>query len=126
MRYTTMANPKIYIVVVAAHRTLGYNLMAPLFERTPYSISAVLDFKSSPKPFQYDSHNLGVVLNALVPRPRALVIGNNVDLRIVDEVEPIWERYAESILRRDEGTDADAKSVLVPVGLKGVSALDGD
>ena len=110
-----MASQRISIVVIAAHRTLGYKLMAPLFENTPYSISAFLDFKMSPEPYRYTPHNLGVVLNALLPRPRALVIGNNVDVKIVNEVELVWKDYVKSHLQEDEGNDANNKNVLVPV-----------
>ncbi|PYH90000.1 hypothetical protein BO71DRAFT_362375 [Aspergillus ellipticus CBS 707.79] len=106
-----MTTPTIPILTIGYKRTVGLNAIPPVFEGTPYVITAFFDIVETPEPYNYSPHNLAVALRALHPRPRALVVGHAVSVSLVDEIERVWGEYVEEALKSE--TDDWRRSVVV-------------
>ncbi|KAH6651789.1 hypothetical protein BKA67DRAFT_537645 [Truncatella angustata] len=91
---STREQPKhIPVVVVGITRDTALAVGKTFFVDTPYFVSAALDLTESPAPFQYSPANLAVVLNALHPRPRALVTGTAVPDDMLHGIVQVWNDY---------------------------------
>ncbi|KAI1844689.1 hypothetical protein JX265_007052 [Neoarthrinium moseri] len=86
--------PRVPVVAVGVTRRVAVSVGATVFADTPYDMVAVLDWTESPKELQYSPANLAVVLNALQPRPRALIAGNAVPEELMPELSAVWDEYA--------------------------------
>ena len=75
--------------------------MPETFEGTSYYLSAFFDVVDSREEFRYTPHNLGVVLDTLHPRPKALVIGAAIHPSLVDGMKETWKSYVENVLQNE-------------------------
>ncbi|KAL4958083.1 hypothetical protein BDW69DRAFT_126937 [Aspergillus filifer] len=116
-------NP-IPIVFFGYKRFVAIKFMPPLFSGTPYVMTSSLDQVSSREEFRYTPHNLGVVLETLHPRPRALIIGIAIDPKFCEEMRVVWESYVENVLNVEDRdgymaagkkTGWEGKSAFVPL-----------
>lgn len=104
---------QVSVVVIGVSRTIGLDLISPLFNDTPYNIVAVLDLVTSPEAYRYTPLNLGVVLNALHPRPRALVAGTAVDPKILPELENVWRDFQNGEMQEIHENEISGSAIVL-------------
>jgi len=92
----SFSSTSISIVALGVYRHVAASLSAP-FLNTPYRVAASLDLKSEPVEFTYTTHNLGVVLRALEPRPRVLITGLAITKEMTEEAIGQFESYVKSL-----------------------------
>jgi hypothetical protein len=71
------------------------------FQGGPYRVAAILDLTSEPPAFNYNPHNLGVVLHTLHPRPQVFVTGAAIAPAMTNESIKIWETYVKTLRIED-------------------------
>jgi hypothetical protein len=96
MTSTQTPASNISVVVVGVTRATALATGDAFFVGKPYVVAAALDFTESPVPCQYSPTNLAVVLNALHPRPRALITGTAVPDELLPPIEQVWSSYLET------------------------------
>jgi hypothetical protein len=87
---------RIPIVIIGITRDTATRTAETFFVGTPYRLNAILDETESPEEYQYSAANLGIVLNALHPRPRALVTGTAIPDVLLPEISKAWEAFLEN------------------------------
>ena len=113
MSVTLPSEPVISIVAIGVTRETALQ-PSQIFKRTPYHIVAVLDQTESPRVYQYNPQNLGLLLHTLYPRPQALVAGTAIS-RLVPNIQATWDEYVRWS-REQDGDDAkDRKMTFIPV-----------
>jgi hypothetical protein len=67
------------------------------FQGGPYRLAAILDLTSEPSAFNYNPHNLGVVLHALHPRPQVFITGAAITSAMTNDSIEVWETYVKAL-----------------------------
>lgn len=113
------SNPDpVPVVIIGWGRENGVVFMPKIFaeHKSPYVMTAMMDFEETLEPYRYSPHNLGVVLHNLHPRPRALIIGIAVPPSLTDEITAVWNEYVGSFLKKEFKDDQDwKKNAISPV-----------
>lgn len=94
------SQPSIPLVLIGVTRHTSLASSA-ILAGTPYYAIAALDKTESPSPYQFSSHNLGVLLHTLHPRPQGVVTGTAVSKDILDAVSKAWEEYSVGVLQKE-------------------------
>lgn len=102
-------------MIVGVSRHIGLRLISPLLQDAPYDIVAVLDLVTSPEPYRYTPQDLGVVLNALHPRSRAIIVGTAVDPKYLPELENAWQEFNNGMMQESSEDGVAEASVMVLV-----------
>jgi hypothetical protein len=84
----------INVVALGVYRHVAATMDAT-FQHTPYRTAAILDLTSEPKAFNYNPHNLGVVLHTLQPRPHIFITGAAITAAMTNESIEVWEEYVK-------------------------------
>lgn len=95
MTVTQDQGRNIPVVMIGITRDTALATGDTFFQSTPYNVAAALDCTESPVQCQYSPANLAVVLNALHPRPRALITGTAVQDDLLPSIEQAWKDYVE-------------------------------
>ncbi|KAH7146630.1 hypothetical protein B0J13DRAFT_473497 [Dactylonectria estremocensis] len=100
---TSPESSSISVVVIGWGRENGIIFMPRLFKehKTPYVMTAMIDFVETLEPYRYSPKNLGAILHNLHPRPRALVIGIAVPPALVPEITGVWNEYIDTVLKEE-------------------------
>ncbi len=95
-----MAHCHVPVVAIGVNRDTAILTSSALqaLNRSNYPLVACLDCKSTPEPYNFSLQNLGAVLYALYPRPKALVTGTAVSTASLAEIEKVWEEYVERVI----------------------------
>jgi hypothetical protein len=112
----------IPVVVIGWGRKNGVTFTPKLFSdhKTPYTMTAMVDFVETLEQYHYSPHNLGAVLHNLHPRPRALVVGVAVPPSLTDEITAVWNEYVDTALKAEfKENDEWKKNVCVHVSIQG-------
>ena len=88
--------PGISIVALGVYRHVAAT-MSTTFQGTPFHMAAILDLMSEPQVFNYNSHNLGVVLHTLEPRPQVFITGAAITESMTNESIRVWDEYVKKL-----------------------------
>ncbi|KAG7405929.1 hypothetical protein Forpe1208_v013649 [Fusarium oxysporum f. sp. rapae] len=115
------SNPDpVPVVIIGWGRENGVVFMPKIFaeHKSPYVMTAMMDFEETLEPYRYSTHNLGVILHNLHPRPRALIIGIAVPPSLTDKITAVWNEYVDSVLKKEFKDDQNwKKNAVSPLSL---------
>jgi len=85
----------IHVVALGVYGEYARHHTQKLFETLPYVLCATLDLQP-PREYGYSALNLRVVLQSLVPKPQAFIIGLQIDDAMAKEAQGVWNEYMQS------------------------------
>jgi hypothetical protein len=85
-----MSSQLIHCVALGKYRTVAESIAEALIKHN-YALQALLDEDI------YTPESLDVVLRALVPRPKALILGGNFSDEQVAPGIKVWEKYVQDV-----------------------------
>jgi hypothetical protein len=88
--------PGIGIIALGVYRHVAAT-MSTTFDGTPFYMAAILDLMSEPHAFNYNPHNLGVVLHTVEPRPQVFITGAAISEGMTTESIAVWNDYVEKL-----------------------------
>lgn len=97
------SSESIPLVVIGWGRKVGVTLPPKVLSdyKTPYTMTAMVDFVETLEQYRYSPKNFGVVLHNLHPGPRALVVGIAVSPSLTDEITAVWNEYVDTVLKQE-------------------------
>lgn len=92
--------PLYPIVALGVYRHVATS-MDPLFNNTPFRMTAIMDLMQEPKSVRYSPHNMMAVLYNLHPRPKVFITGAAISQRMTHESIQVWESYVRESKEKD-------------------------
>lgn len=90
---------QLSVVMIGVTRATAIKSTQELLKGTKYDVVACLDMTESPEQHRFSPTNLGTVLHALHPQPRALITGTAVDTAMCNDIQPVWQAYVSGLRR---------------------------
>lgn len=88
------------IVALGVYRHVAAT-MDPLFVRTPFRMTAIMDLMQEPKSVRYNPQNMAVVLFNLHPRPKIFITGAAISQKMTHESIAVWNTYVQESKEKD-------------------------
>ncbi|KAL8826850.1 MAG: hypothetical protein Q9170_007248 [Blastenia crenularia] len=93
-------SPIIPIVALGVYRHVAAT-MDPLFNNSPFRMTAIMDLAQNPASVRYTPENMATVLYNLHPRPKVFITGAAISRQMTEESIAVWSSYVQDSKEKD-------------------------